>query len=457
MGYVAEQLLRHNPAEPRLLRTARQSYRMRNQPAKALKFSARLRKSPKANQDDIREEAELLLCQNKPGKALRLLKKNLQTDPFNKDYLALSSDGWRVKGKRERSLHFSRLLIKHHPQSWRGYQRGAEDLIALERCEDARMLLRHGIRKLHNKSLARGLAQRLQLEQCEDLFSNQYTRPLIEGWISSYVWSDPQGQQTPISRPLITKETPTIRTSIQFTNPIETIQYWSQGKPSPEIQRVTARWNEILTNTGLGKIKLFSKESARQWISRHTPQYLRSFDTAFHYAIESDIFRIAYASRRPCLYLDCDQWPHPWTQSLIKDILKTGHSCLCLQEAAPAVNNGFFLAQENCPFFQLLASRCEGIDFATLPISTETVLNTFGPNRYNMCLRELLQQEPEPARFQTVAAGITELIGQTFKLTLLNERVCSAVRPPDGLSYKQTAQQWQIFISQNNAAQERQG
>ena len=86
-------------------------------------------------------------------------------------------------------------------------------------------------------------------------------------------------------------------------------QYWSQGQLPYDLQDIQEKWNKIFLNMGLPAIKLFNKSSAREWIALNAPEFIKSFEKAPLFAVEADIFRIAYALKNDCIWIDSDQYP----------------------------------------------------------------------------------------------------------------------------------------------------
>ena len=98
-------------------------------------------------------------------------------------------------------------------------------------------------------------------------------------------------------------------------------QFWSQGDPPEQITEITSIWNEIFESIGISPIKLFDQNSALEYIKYYCPELEISFRTAFHYAVQSDVFRIAYAHKNDCIYLDSDLYPYVTTANHLKKML----------------------------------------------------------------------------------------------------------------------------------------
>ena len=95
-------------------------------------------------------------------------------------------------------------------------------------------------------------------------------------------------------------------------------QYWSQEKQPYDVKKVTDKWNSLLKSLGIRTIKVFDKNMAYKYINENCPELLISFKTAFHYAVEADIFRAVFAKYNNCIWLDSDIYPTIYTKNILK-------------------------------------------------------------------------------------------------------------------------------------------
>ncbi len=170
---------------------------------------------------------------------------------------------------------------------------------------------------------------------------------------------------------------------------IQPIQYWSQGNTPVDVKTTTDQWNRILDSLGLAQIELFEKISAREWIKEHCPDFLISFDTAFHYASEADVFRAAYASLNECVWIDSDFQPAENAHLTMQQALASDYSFFFWYPTRSRINNAFFIARHNCKFFKSLISETKGMDLSAYPQNTHTIIATFGAGRYNSILTNM--------------------------------------------------------------------
>ena len=434
--------LQRMPADPPLLRTARDLWRRLGDPPAALGFASRLAGGPCPTAHDACQQVELLILAGRLRQSQRCLGAALRRFPRDKELLTLASDLCRLRGRRRASLRYARLLADNYPLSWRGYARGVEELLLLQRPAEARQLLEKARQQMAQPELASRRTAGMRLPVSERFLANPRTRCLLQAWQACQVWHDPFGCHLPL--PMQVPGVPAAARprfgKTQFAKP-QPIQYWSQGCPPGDVQAITHAWNELLAEQGLDPIQCFDGVSARLWIISHAPDYLLPFDTAFHFAVEADVFRLAYASQTDCLYLDADLAPGPPSGPALNVLLSTGCSALFIRTQRPTLSNCFFLARQGCPFFGLVARSGVRLDFRRMRRDANTVMNTFGPDKYNYCLRHLFSTNPHPVQLRRLAPGVVQLQTGRCSLVLANDQVISSLKPPD-LAYKQTDQHW---------------
>jgi hypothetical protein len=225
--------------------------------------------------------------------------------------------------------------------------------------------------------------------------------------------------------------------------PLPVIQYWSQGAPPNDVRRVFSHWNALLEREKLGTITLFNRHTADEWIKVNSPEFSGHFSKAFHYAMESDIFRLAYASKKPCVYIDIDCWPLDNTFRILKLGIRSGKSMLYLRSYRPWVLNGLFIARPDCKFFLELIRQCLSLEIDNLPRNRATVEFTFGPSRFNKVIHDILRNENElkVSKVPNVS-GCAYLSFGKDRLYFSNEAAIASVRPPFSLDYKTTQDNW---------------
>lgn len=241
-----EQALRYRPADPALLRAARDLWRAMGDGEAALRFGQRLARCGPLTAHDLCQQVELWVLAGKPRRAQWCMAVALRRFPADKEVLTLASDVCRLRGQRQRSLAYARLLAQRHPLSWRGYARGAEELLLLERPAEARQLIEQARERMALPELAVRRAAGMRLDVCERYLSNARTTRLLQAWQACQVWHDPFGCRLPL--PMKVPGVPAIR--LPARAPLacpQPIQYWSQGQPPPDVLALSEKWNVLLS------------------------------------------------------------------------------------------------------------------------------------------------------------------------------------------------------------------
>ena len=130
-----------------------------------------------------------------------------------------------------------------------------------------------------------------------------------------------------------------LRRKKRLLDTIEVIQYWSQGSPPKNILDNINKWNLILNNIGLKSIILFDKKQARRWIIKNAKEFLISFDSSPNYAAESDVFRLSYAYKNGCIWIDGDESPTTNSSEIISEIIKMEKSIFSIVFITKESNN----------------------------------------------------------------------------------------------------------------------
>ena len=229
--------------------------------------------------------------------------------------------------------------------------------------------------------------------------------------------------------------------------PTVMIQYWSQGAPPRDVAYVVDQWRRLLAEEELGEVALFDRISGRDWIEEHAPDFLGAFDKAFHFAMESDIFRIAFASRRPCIYMDIDSWPLEHTAEVLRYGMAQTGSLLYFRSYQPWLVNGFFISRPDCQFIRTLVDQTLSLDLDSMEKNHITIDTSFGPTRFNVVVKDLIAQNVTSQVDPTDAYGCSRLTLDGGVLHFVHEAAVAAVRPPFDLGYKGTGDYWKRFMA----------
>jgi tetratricopeptide (TPR) repeat protein len=447
------------PRELSLLRALRDMSRMGGKINESVSFATQVVERFSATPDDWLKLVEMLILTHRLEDAAKCILEGLRSHAQDKYLLALLSDLCRIKGDRDSALMHGLELISAHPNSWKGYERAFSDYIQMERFGQAGEVLKRGICDLGQPGLAKKLAGGLRFNFIYRFLSHPRNRVYMSAWHQAQVFCDPVGAISPIGMEVkmkgykdITSELLDAKTQGPGAINVQPIQYWSQGTPPSDVSILAERWNVLLKGLSMPPIERFSRASAREWIHEYAPEYAVPFETSFHYSVESDVFRIAYASKRDCLYLDSDLWPYPWTSQTLKTLLSLNTTALYLRAYRPTISGCFFLSRLNCKFMRRLTRKCQNIDLSRLPRNASTVMNVFGPDKFTHCLRYELSRSSIATKVVRLQPGIVRVGSPLLDVALVNEYMMAAGAPPDGLAYKKTTQQWQIYLEHSSGA-----
>ena len=404
------------PNQINLLVIATDIYRASGDRKKSLEYSELLITHHPDNWNGYGRAAQDLLALMQFAEAKEKIQAGLEKLPNQLNLLTIATDVYRASGDREKSLEYSELLITHHPGNWNGYGRAAQDKLSLGRFEPGE----------HQK----------QMERCQPpksakqlTFWNQICNykktTMVNIWTNSYKLPP---QATDFERATI-------------LDSWQPFQYWSQGSPPHQIKKITEYWNEIFRSIGVKTIKVFDKLSALDYIKKNHPEISRSFETSFHYAVEADVFRVAFAQKNDCIWLDSDLYPKRETANYLKTLLSSRKTTLFCRWFKPWITNAFFITPSSSLFFENILTSTAGTDFSTLPHTQKTIFDTFGPGRYNQEIENIIN------RFYQVngASPITKY-RELEHFNFVNDHNFASMGPPFKLTYKSTKDAWQKAI-----------
>ena len=226
-------------------------------------------------------------------------------------------------------------------------------------------------------------------------------------------------------------------------------QYWSQGSIPNDIARIQEVWNALLSKAGLPKIILFNKDSARSWILKHTPELTQHFDNAPLFAMEADIFRIAYAVKNDCIWIDSDEFPRTATSKLLRHWTTRCDTLFLYRWNRPWISNSFFMTKKASPFFLDLEQSIQSYQLPDRAIRRKDVLNSYGPGRYNKQLNKLISQCNFPKTFNAYKKQESLINLNNWRYAFTNEKTFCALKPPFQLNYTDTPDSWHQHVDQS--------
>ena len=138
------------PDHVNLLTTASDVYRVSDDREKSLHYAELLITHHPDKLHGYGRAVQDLIVLERFEEAQDRIKLGLDKFPNHVNLLTIASVVYRASDDRERSLHYAELLITHYPEKWQGYGRAAQDLIVLERLEEAQAKINLGLDKLPN-------------------------------------------------------------------------------------------------------------------------------------------------------------------------------------------------------------------------------------------------------------------------------------------------------------------
>jgi|GEM_PF-5155246 len=137
--------LKRFPNQFKLLLIATNTWQASGNHEEALKYAQLIKiHHPKKWQGD-ELIVETLISLKQFDEAQEQIEIGLEKFPTQYELLELAIQVFRSSNDREKSLKYAKLIIKHHPQKWKGYGRGAQDLILLRRYNQAQKIIKQGL------------------------------------------------------------------------------------------------------------------------------------------------------------------------------------------------------------------------------------------------------------------------------------------------------------------------
>lgn len=365
--------------------------------------------------------ATSLLALNRPEEAMNVLLEAMDAHPGEGKAYALAEVVQTQLGDTEETLRYARKRAEREPTCEKAQYSVYLSLVSLGRLVEAKEQLTLAHRSSSKFDVSKYSHHFRLIDEMRD-----QVPAVVDAWQAGL---------------LNRGDVPEVKGSA-WAVPI--IQYWSQGEPPRDLAFVVATWNAVLQEVGLGPTLIYNKETAGSWIAENAPEFGTAFSQAFHFAMEADIFRIAYASRLDCIYLDIDSWPIDGVSRVLSCGLRSGSSMLYFRAGQPWLNNSFFIARRNCPFFDELVRQCSAIDVSTLRKDRGTILSSYGPGRFNAVLHETVRADAvEFVHPVPEANGVSAIaFRNATSLLFCNEFSTAAQKPPFPLNYTSSGDHW---------------
>ena len=383
------------------------------------------------------DKANNLLESKSLCEARQQIQEGLAKFPDQANLLIIAADVYRASSEYQKSLEYSKLLMANYQDEWIGYSRAIEDLVSMNRLSEAEEIAMKALSRFPGEirvaeiaiNLFRKTSNSVKLLESEEKMIDFY--PEAKSRIEFALQTLSIGSLDSVVRhQLVNSEAPIVpgragaffRSLINYdsTDPkqrlwmrsfylgdynthnhnnlssFQPFQYWSQGEPPEDVKELTIMWNALFAELGIPPVRVFDRSEASSFVSEHAPELLHAFNSAFHYAIESDIFRIAFAFQNDCIYVDADCSPKSHTKKLICNFSSNKRTALCFRWFSPWICNGFFMTRAQSPFFRRIIEATQGYSFTGKEKTRKEIFESFGPARLNEILKTFMVPESCP-------------------------------------------------------------
>lgn len=365
----------------------------------------------------------------------------LKRRPMWPELRLVVADSCLADGQPALALEHAQTLIGADPDGFDGYHIASESLLLLGRGPESIALLEQGLQRCA-ESKQGGRSRHVQRHL--KAYARRSWCPLYDLWTQS----------------VLVEACPAVEPAKPLGAPLrwrpQAIQYWSQGRPPADVAAYTERWNGVLDSLGLDPVDVFDRSAARSWMASHCNEFLVSFDSAPHYAAESDVFRLAYASVADCLWLDSDLLPAESAAAVLEQALDEESSLLFLKRKVPYLQSSVFMARRGCPFFAAMARSLQGFDYASPEFAGVSRLHlihdlSFGPARYADTLVQLCEQHQPVRACHDQLPWLQQMRFPQFSLSFFSGPLLVA-GGGHRLAYKATASHWKVWARQQEGA-----
>ncbi|MGG5811577.1 glycosyltransferase family 32 protein [Falsiroseomonas sp. CW058] len=214
---------------------------------------------------------------------------------------------------------------------------------------------------------------------------------------------------------------------------VDLFQYWDRDPP-PDVAAEMEKWSRVPT---LRSYRRFDEAEARQYLAdRHGAELVRAYDAAWHAAMKSDLFRIAYLLDHGGLYMDCDMRQVERTAEFVAAMNTPLQLTVQTHRPTCGVTNCVMHARPNHPLMARFLERCVR---NILDENLRNPLQATGPAALSAMIDQMLRDRD----------GAAVLLRSTsVSLTELHRRLATNF----GASYKKTSKSWQRALGTSGRA-----
>jgi hypothetical protein len=382
-----------------------------------------------------REVARICAKQRWFDAVILIGRKTLISRASDQKLRLIVADSCFATSRYLQALYHAQILTEVSPLSFDAYHIACESLQILGRYAEAIEVLETGCRQCLKGDQLIGTVRSRHVHRHLQAFLKRERVPLYRLWSESILHGD---------------DVSGLDAADIIFNPLfqpQPFQYWSQGTPPGDVVNVTKEWNALFKCLGLNAIQVFDREQALEWITYHNPDFRVPFETAPHYAAESDVFRLAYASCGDAIWLDSDVMPVETSMRVIALALQYDSSLLYLKKRVPYLQSSFFISRRGCPFFAEMANDLRGFDYTDPKFDSVGRLQlihdySFGPATYTAALERLCLRMPFDDFDHACLPFLQRVLFQGFSLSFFRGNWMVKGGP---MSYKQSSDNWKVW------------
>jgi len=367
---------------------------------------------------------------------LRIAELTLSDRSGDHDLRLIVADSCYASRRYAQALQHAQVLIEELPTAFDGYHIACESLQLLGQPRDAIATLEEGCRQCLDGDQLIGTVRSRHVYRHLNAYLQREQVPLFSLWSEAIVHGEvADGLDDFVDLPSEKSFLP------------QAFQYWSQGTPPRDVVAITEQWNSLFEQLGLKPIQVFCHDQALEWIRGYNPDFKIAFETAPHYAAESDVFRLAFASCQDTIWLDSDVMPVATSSRLIDLALRQDSSLLYLKKRVPYLQSSFFVSRRGCPFFAELANGLRGFNYSDPRFRSIDKLRlihdcSFGPASYTAALENLCAKVPFIEVDHASLPLMQKVLFPGFSLCFFRGNWMVAGGP---LSYKQSTDNWKVW------------
>jgi hypothetical protein len=203
--------------------------------------------------------------------------------------------------------------------------------------------------------------------------------------------------------------------------PVAVVQFWDAAPP-PDVLAAMELWRDVAGD----RYARFDQGTGREVVAAaDIPGLVTAYDRAWHPAMKSDIFRLAWLFLHGGLYIDADMRPARALDAFLPTASRQLHLTFYAHMPGGRLQNSVMLAAPGHPLLRAAIDRCIR---NVLHDDVRVPAQATGPAVLTNCLVDLLEAGPVPATMMAYAD--------------CQRRLATDFRP----SYKTSEKSWQVAV-----------